>query len=179
MAPIPLPGPLGPAADALRGWLLARLAVPPLGPTGPNPAVGEPENLIHLTDLTETLISYDSTNADFSGSTPTLDDLAHVRYELRDQQGALVGTTKGIGRMLRKGPDGNFLGYFSEEIRLIDGHVIRTGGIVDDARLTLGEQQTIKAVAVAGPLRGAIGFRQFRPVETHKSYASAIVLYRR
>ncbi|MFD9690317.1 hypothetical protein ACFWXO_31675 [Kitasatospora sp. NPDC059088] len=178
MASISLPGPLAPVAAALRGRLLAWLAVPPLGPTGPNPPVGDPANLLHLTDLAETLISYESTNSDFSGATPTLDDLAHVRYELRDQQGAMVGTTKGIGRMLRKGPEGNFLGYFSEEIRLIDGNVIRTGGIVDDARLTLGEQQTIKAVAVAGPLRGAIGFRQFRPVETHKAYASAIVLYR-
>lgn len=179
MASITLPGPLAPAADALRGWLLAKLAAPPLGPAGPNPPVGDPANLLYLTDLAETLISYDSSNSDFSGATPTLEDVAHVRYELRDQQGALVGTTNGYGRMLRKGPDGSFLGYFSEEIRLVDGNVLRTGGVVDDARLTLGEQQTIKAVAVAGPLRGAIGFRQFRPVETHKAYASAIVLYRR
>ncbi|OKI12891.1 hypothetical protein A6A07_17635 [Streptomyces sp. CB03911] len=125
------------------------------------------------------MVSYDSNNEDFEGASPTLDDLAHVRYELRDQKGVLLGATKGIGQMLRKGPEGNFLAYFSEEIRLLDGTVIRTGGVVDDARLTAGEQQTIKAVAVAGPLRGAIGFRQFRPVETHKSYASAIVLYRR
>ncbi|MFF1875413.1 hypothetical protein [Streptomyces sp. CB03911] len=179
MASITLPGPLGTAADSLRGWLLARLAVPPFGPKGPNPAVGEPENLLYLTDLVETLVSYDSNNEDFEGASPTLDDLAHVRYELRDQKGVLLGATKGIGQMLRKGPEGNFLAYFSEEIRLLDGTVIRTGGVVDDARLTAGEQQTIKAVAVAGPLRGAIGFRQFRPVETHKSYASAIVLYRR
>jgi hypothetical protein len=180
MASLSLPRPLSAAAGTLRGWALARLAVPPLGPTEPHPPVGDPANVLWLTDLSESLISYESNNDDFTGGSPTENDLAHVRYELRDRDGVLLGTTRGVGRMLyKRREDGHHIAYFSEEITLLDGNVVRTGGLVDDAKLTEGEQQTIPAVVVAGPLRGAVGFRQFRPVDTHKLYASGLLLHRR
>ncbi|WP_208896922.1 allene oxide cyclase barrel-like domain-containing protein [Streptomyces incarnatus] len=166
------------AAEA-RAQRIAELAAPPFAPEKDHPLLSDAENVLWLADLNENLLAYESTNDDFEGKNPTLDDFARVSYELRDAEGNVVGTTQGVGRMLRKGPDGHFIAYYSEEITLTDGTVIRTGGLVDDARLTAGEQATIPAVGVAGPFKGAIGYRQFKPVETHKSYLSQIVLYRR
>lgn len=180
MVPTGIAAPLAEVVGALKGWVLARLAVPPLGPTEDKPRVSDPAHLLWLTELSESLISYTSTNDDFTGNSPTESDVAHVAYELRGKDGTLLGSTQGTGRMLYRRPeDGHHIAYFSEEIRLLDGNVIRTGGLVDDALLTEGEQATIPAVVVAGPLRGAVGFRQFRPVDTHKLYASALVLHRR
>ncbi|MCM2410711.1 MULTISPECIES: hypothetical protein [unclassified Streptomyces] len=159
---------------------IVELTAPPFAPEEEHPAVGDPANVLWLADLNETLLKYESNNEDFEGKNPTPDDFARVEYELRDADGNVVGTTKGVGRMLYKRPeDGHHIAYFSEEIRLNDGTVIRTGGLVDDVKLTEGEQATIPAVGIAGPFRGAVGFRQFKPVETHKSYLSQIVLYRR
>ncbi|WP_176457434.1 MULTISPECIES: allene oxide cyclase barrel-like domain-containing protein [Nocardiaceae] len=63
---------------------------------------------------------------------------------------------------------------------LFDGNVIRAGGLVDDGRLTAGEWATFPAVVTDGPLRGAIGYRAFRPIvgQEHRSYESVIVVYR-
>lgn len=162
-------------ASAALTWL----ATPPLGPAANDPAVADPGNSLLLYDLSEKLLAYDSNNEDFTGQSPTVEDSANVAYELFDADGKTIGKTKGIGRMLYQRPeDGAFVAYYSEEIRLEDGTVVRTGGLVNDARLTAGEAATIRAVGVSGPFRGAVGFRQFRPVVPHKEYASAIVLYR-
>lgn len=170
---------LATAKATVGSYALAWLAAPPFGPAPTDPAVADRRNALQLYDLTEKLVSYDSTNDDFSGESPTLADTAQVAYELFDADGEPVGKTKGIGRMVYQEKDGAFVAYYSEEIRLSDGTLVRTGGLVNDARLTAGETATIQAVGVSGPFRGAVGFRQFRPVSTHKEYASAIVLYRR
>ncbi len=171
--------PLTAARASLWSRALAVLAPPPLAPARHSPALPNPNNALLLFDLAEKVLSYDSSNDDLTGETPTLDDIAKVAYELVSPDGKVIGSTKGFGQMAYQRPDGGFVGYFSEEIRLADGNVIRTGGLVDDTRLTAGEQATIPAVGVAGPFKGAVGFRQFRPVVAHKEYQSAIVLYRR
>ncbi|HWE88009.1 MAG TPA: hypothetical protein VG317_00935 [Pseudonocardiaceae bacterium] len=163
----------------LSSWAIAGLAVPPFAPDPTDPIVADPGNALLLFDLSERVLAYDSTNDDPDGENPTINDSATVAYELFDTAGTSIGRTKGVGRMLRQRADGGFVAYFSEVITLTDGTVIRTGGQVDDTRLTAGEQATIQAVGVAGPFRGAVGFRQFRPVVPHKEYASNIVLYRR
>ncbi|MGC0367620.1 2-keto-4-pentenoate hydratase/2-oxohepta-3-ene-1,7-dioic acid hydratase in catechol pathway [Rhodococcus sp. 27YEA15] len=112
--------------------------------------------------LSERVLKYGSNNEDPEGLNPTVEDAATVEYELFDGD-VKVGQTKGVGRMLYKRDDGAFVAYFSEVITLTDGTVIRTGGLVDDSRLTAGEQATIQAVGVAGKFKGAVGFRQFRP----------------
>jgi hypothetical protein len=163
----------------LSSFVISKLAVPPLRNVKENPLVIDPANSLVLVDLTEKLLKYESTNDDFTGESPTTDDHAEVEYEFFSDKGERLGQSKGVGQMLYQRPDGGFVAYYGEEIRLNDGNVIRTGGLVDDTRLTAGEQVTITAVGVDGPFRGAVGFRQFRPVVTHKEYASAIVLYRR
>jgi hypothetical protein len=161
-------------------WAITTFAVPPLAPSPEDPRVADPGNALVLTDLSEKLLKYDSNNDDFSGSSPTVNDRAAVEYQLFDSGGGLIGQTRGVGQMLyKRAEDGHHIAYFSEEITLADGNIIRTGGLVDDARLTTGEQATITAVGVAGPFCGAIGFRQFRPVVAHELYESSIVLYRR
>lgn len=164
----------------ISAWAITTFAVPPFAPSAADPIVADPRNALVLTDLSEKLVKYNSNNDDFSGRSPTVNDRAAVEYQLFDADGGLIGQTTGVGQMLYKRPqDGHFVAYFGEEIKLTDGNVIRTGGLVDDARLTEGEQATITAVGIAGPFRGAIGFRQFRPVVAHELYASSIVLYRR
>ncbi|WP_162233207.1 MULTISPECIES: allene oxide cyclase barrel-like domain-containing protein [Protofrankia] len=173
-----LPSALAPVRTAVTSGVLATLAVPPLAPPR-GTTIADPKNALLLFDLVEKVLAYDSNNEDPNGENPTLDDVAEVAYEFVGADGRTIGTTKGYGRMLYQRPDGGFVAYFSEEIKLQDGNVIRTGGLVDDSRLTAGEQATINAVGVAGPFRGAVGFRQFRPVVPHKEYQSNIVLYRR
>ncbi|WP_211269235.1 allene oxide cyclase barrel-like domain-containing protein [Saccharothrix syringae] len=163
----------------LSTWAITRFATPPFAPDPKDPRVADPGNSLQLFDLSEKVLKYESNNDDPEGENPTLDDEASVAYELFDGDGRRVGRTKGVGRMLYQREDGGFVAYFSEEITLHDGTVVRTGGLVDDTRLTRGEQATIQAVAVAGPFKGAVGFRQFRPVVPHKEYQSNIVLYRR
>ncbi len=163
----------------LRSWALANLAVPPLAPPKETSTVGKPTNSLLLFDLAEKVLAYESNNDDPNGENPTLNDAAQVAYELVGPDGRVVGRTEGYGQMLHQRPDGAFVAYFSEKITLADGNVIRTGGLVDDSRLTNGEQATIQAVGIAGPFRGAVGFRQFRPIVPHKEYLSNIVLYRR
>jgi hypothetical protein len=165
---------------AVSSWAIKTFAVPPLAPSPEDPIVADPRNSLLLTDLSENLLRYDSNNDDFSGESPTVNDRAAVEYRLFDADGTLVGQTRGIGQMLyKRDSDGHFIAHFSAEIKLAAGNVIRTGGLVDDALLTAGEQATIAAVGIAGPFRGAVGFRQFRPVVPHESYVSNIVLYRR
>jgi hypothetical protein len=149
----------------LSSFVISKLAVPPLRNVKENPLVIDPANSLVLVDLTEKLLKYESTNDDFTGESPTTDDHAEVEYEFFSDKGERLGQSKGVGQMLYQRPDGGFVAYY--------------GGLVDDTRLTAGEQVTITAVGVDGPFRGAVGFRQFRPVVTHKEYASAIVLYRR
>ncbi|MEV8441636.1 hypothetical protein AB0425_30000 [Actinosynnema sp. NPDC051121] len=163
----------------LSQWAITRFATPPFAPNAKDPRVADPHNALTLFDLSERVLAYESNNDDPDGENPTIDDEASVAYELFDGDGKRVGRTKGVGRMLYQREDGGFVAYFSEEITLDDGTVVRTGGLVDDTRLTKGEQATIQAVAVAGPYKGAVGFRQFRPVVPHKEYQSNIVLYRR
>lgn len=163
----------------LSSFAISKLAVPPLRNVKADPRVMDPANSLVLVDLTEKLLKYDSNNEDFTGESPTVNDHAEVEYEFFTDKGERLGQSKGVGQMLYQRPDGGFVAYYGEEIRLRDGNVIRTGGLVDDTRLTAGEQATITAVGIAGPFRGAVGFRQFRPVITHKEYASTIVLYRR
>ncbi|CAJ62724.1 hypothetical protein FRAAL4082 [Frankia alni ACN14a] len=128
------------------------------------------------------MTAYQSTNDDLTGATPTENDVATVELDIFAPDGTLLGRTVGGGRMLyQQADDGHYIAYFGEEISLLDGNVVRSGGLVDDARLTAGEPATFPAVVVDGPLRGAIGYRQFRPLvkETHDTYISSIVLYGR
>ena len=139
-----------------------------------------PGRSLVLRDLTEKVVRYESTNPDPTGRTPTVDDFATVDLEIFGPGGDLLGRTSGAGRMLyRQEHDGHFIAYFGERIELLDGNVVRAGGLVDDARLTEGEFATFPAAVVAGPLAGAIGYRQFRPSaqDAHTVYESAIVLY--
>ncbi|MFI0479622.1 hypothetical protein [Actinomadura sp. 9N215] len=174
-----LPDRFAPLLDAV-GDLLPLAAAPP-DPTSDRVGelAGDGRSLI-LHDLTEKVVEYESNNPDPTGGTPTEEDFATVRLEIFGPGGEPLGHTAGAGRMLYRRPeDGHFIAYFGEEIRLLDGNVIRAGGLVDDARLTAGEAAGFPAVVVAGPLRGAIGFRQFRPVgEAHGTYESSIVVYR-
>ena len=174
-----LPAAATAVLSELSSFAISKLVAPPFAPGKDDPRVADPANSLLLVDLTEKLLKYQSNNEDFSGENPTVNDHAEVEYEFFDDKGDRIGQSKGVGQMLYQRPDGGFVAYYCEEIRLRDGNVIRTGGLVDDARLTAGEQATIPAVGVAGPFRGAVGFRQFRPVVPHKQYASAIVLYRR
>jgi hypothetical protein len=133
-----------------------------------------------LRDLTEKVTSYQSNNPDITGKTPTVDDFATVTLDIFGPDGELIGRTSGAGKMLfQQEHDGHFVAYFGEEITLNDGNVIRVGGLVDDARLTAGEWASFPAVVVRGPLAGAIGYRQFRPLQdtAHANYESAIVVY--
>ncbi|GAB3887068.1 hypothetical protein GCM10029964_052430 [Kibdelosporangium lantanae] len=155
--------------------------VPPV-PTSPEvEALRAPGTSLILRDLTEKVTSYESNNPDPTGKSPTVDDFATVTLDIFGPDGDLLGRTSGAGKMLfRQEHDGHFVAYFGEEITLADGNVIRAGGLVDDARLTAGEWASFPAVVVSGPLAGAIGYRQFRPLKdsTHASYESAIVVYR-
>jgi hypothetical protein len=166
---------LSPQAVDAAG-VVVEFTVPPFGPSPDDPSVADRSRTLIHRDLDERVISYDSNNDDPEGKNPTLDDAATVAYELF-AGGTSIGTTRGIGRMLYRKDDGGHVAYYSEVITLHDGTVIRTGGYVDDAALTAGEQATIQAVAVTGPYAGAVGYRQFRPVDTHKVYRSNIVLY--
>jgi len=154
-----------------------------LPPETTDASVGElarPGRSLVLRDLTEKVVRYESTNPDPTGRTPTIDDFATVDLEIFASDGGLLGRTSGAGRMLyRQEPDGGFIAYFGERIELLDGNVVRAGGLVDDARLTEGEFATFPAAVVEGPLRGAIGYRQFRPTvqDSHTVYESSIVLY--
>jgi hypothetical protein len=138
-----------------------------------------PGRSLILRDLIEKVVHYESTNPDLTGRTPTLDDFATVRLEIFDDGGALVGHASGAGRMLYRQADGHFVAYFGERIELLDGNVIRAGGLVDDFRLSEGEHATFPATVVEGPLAGAIGYRQFKPAvkDSHTTYESSIVLY--
>ncbi|NUK13688.1 hypothetical protein HRW18_38290, partial [Streptomyces lunaelactis] len=84
---------------------IVELTAPPFAPEEEHPAVGDPANVLWLVDLNETLLKYESNNADFEGKNPTPDDFARVEYELRDADGNVVGTTKGVGRMLYQRPE--------------------------------------------------------------------------
>lgn len=142
----------------------------------------KPERSLILRDLTEKVKAYQTNNDDPTGLSPTDNDVATVELDIFAADGTLLGHTVGGGRMLfQKADDGHFIAYFGEEITLLDGNVVRSGGLVDDALLSAGEAATFPAVVVDGPLRGAIGFRQFRPLvkETHDTYISSIVLYGR
>ncbi len=141
--------------------------------------LAQPGRSLVLRDLTEKVVHYESTNPDPTGRTPTLDDFANVRLEIFDADGGLLGSTSGAGRMLYQQEDGHFVAYFGERIELLDGNVIRAGGLVDDSRLTAGEAATFPAVVIEGPLAGAIGFRQFKPAvqDSHSVYESSIVVY--
>jgi hypothetical protein len=154
-------------------------AVPPRTSSDRVDALDATDALV-LRDLTERVTDYRSTNADRTGNNPTETDFAEVRLDIFAASGDLLGHTAGAGRMLYRDADGHFIAYFGEEITLLDGTVIRSGGLVDDARLTAGEPATFPAAVIAGPLRGAIGFRQFRPVgsDAHDTYESSIVVYR-
>ncbi|MFE2295078.1 hypothetical protein [Streptomyces sp. NPDC059452] len=173
---------LSPLSDAVRSRLLPLIAAPPSTVSDRVGALKRPGRSLVLRDLTEKVVSYTSNNPDPTGTSPTEKDFATVELEIFDADGSRIGRTKGAGRMLYRNPgDDHFIAYFGEEITLDDGHVIRAGGLVDDARLTAGEFASFPAVVVAGPLRGAIGYRQFRPLvkESHTAYESAIVLYRK
>ncbi|MFC0438482.1 hypothetical protein [Kutzneria buriramensis] len=174
-----LPAAVTAVLSELSSFAISKLVAPPFAPAKDDPRLADPANSLVLVDLAEKLLKYESNNKDFTGESPTVNDHAEVEYEFFDAKGDKIGQSKGVGQMLYQREDGGFVAYFGEEIRLRDGNVIRTGGLIDDARLTAGEQATITAVGVAGPFRGAVGFRQFRPVVPHKEYASAIVLYRR
>jgi hypothetical protein len=168
-----------PRLPILSAWAIKNFAVPPLAPSATDQIVADPRNALVLTGLSEKLLKYNSTNDDFSGQTPTVNDQAAVEYQILNGA-AVIGQSKGFGQMLyKREEDGHFIAYFSEEIKLADGNVIRTGGLVDDALLTAGEQATITAVGIAGPFSGAVGFRQFRPIVPHEEYVTSIVLYRR
>ncbi|MEO3814006.1 hypothetical protein ABGB17_33840 [Sphaerisporangium sp. B11E5] len=172
---------MSPVLDTVNSWLLPLFAAPPETTSEKVGALRRPERSLILRDLTEKVVEYSSNNPDPTGTTPTDKDFATVTLEIFGPDGEQIGRTRGAGRMLYKQEhDGHFIAYFGEEIRLHDGNVIRAGGLVDDARLTAGEAASFPAVVVAGPLRGAIGFRQFRPVvkESHDVYESAIVVYR-
>ncbi|GLZ40826.1 hypothetical protein [Actinokineospora sp. NBRC 105648] len=160
--------------------LLDGFAVPPRTESDHAGGLADPATALILRDLTEKVVDYESTNPDPTGTTPTEQDFAKVRLEISGPDGVRLGVTNGAGRMLYKQDNGSFLAYFGEEITLDDGNVIRAGGLVDDSRLTAGEWASFPAVVVDGPLRGAIGYRTFRPLqkETHDTYESAIVLYR-
>ncbi|WP_236792319.1 hypothetical protein [Amycolatopsis sp. GM8] len=165
----------------MNSLVLSTFAVPPAAGSAEVSALEDGGNSLILRDLTEKVTAYESTNPDMTGTTPTESDFATVKLDMFAPSGELIGHTTGAGRMLFKQDNGEFVGYFGERISLLDGNIIRAGGLVDDARLTAGESATIPAVVVAGPLRGAIGYRQFRPVvlETHDTYTSSIVLYRK
>ncbi|MFE9427585.1 hypothetical protein ACFYNO_31965 [Kitasatospora sp. NPDC006697] len=181
MASSPLPGPLAALLEQGRSRLLALLAAPPVTTSDTVGRLAGPGRSLVLRDLREKVVEYRSTNPDPTGTTPTERDFATVRLEIFGPDGDRLGQTEGAGRMLyRDQADGHFIAYFGERITLDDGNVVRAGGPVDDARLTAGEFATFPAVVVAGPLRGAIGYRTFRPLvrETHSEYESAIVLYR-
>jgi hypothetical protein len=169
-------------AGAVRSWLRSVAAAPPHTVSPRVDALKHPASALILRDLTEKIVSYESTNPDPTGTTPTEDDFAKVALDIFDADGTKIGHTVGAGRMLYRQDDGagSFLAYFGETITLATGTVIRSGGLVDDGRLTAGEPASFPAVAVAGPLRGAIGYRTFRPLvkETHDTYVSSIVLYR-
>jgi hypothetical protein len=144
-------------------------------------ALTDPTRVLVLRDLTEKVVAYQSNNPDLTGTTPTEKDFATVRLDIFAADGTRLGQTEGAGRMLfKQEASGTFLAYFGETISLDDGNVVRAGGLVDDGRLTDGEWASFPAVVVAGPLRGAIGYRTFRPLvkEAHDAYESAIVLYR-
>jgi hypothetical protein len=170
------------APDSVRTFLRPDISAPPETTSARVSRLRDPANSLVLHDLTEKIVKYSSNNPDMTGSTPTEKDFAEVSLDIFDATGDKIGETAGAGRMLYRqdGGKGSFLAYFGETIRLNDGTVIRSGGLVDDGRLTTGEPAGFPAVAVAGPLRGAIGYRTFRPVvkETHDTYVSSIVLYR-
>ena len=168
--------------DSLRGWLVPRVAAPPRTTDAAVGRLARPGRSLILRDLREKVVEYRSNNPDPTGGTPTENDFATVRLEIFGPDGALIGRTEGAGRMLYREPaDGHFVAYFGERIVLDDGNVVRAGGLVDDARLTAGEFASFPAVVVAGPLHGAVGYRQFRPLvkESHTVYESALVLYRK
>lgn len=172
---------IAPVHEAVSSFLLPFLAAPPETTSDRVGALARPGRSLILRDLTEKVVEYRSNNADPTGTTPTEKDFATVRLEIFGPDGEPLGETTGAGRMLYKQEhDGHFIAYFGEEIRLRDGNVIRSGGLVDDARLTAGEAAHFPAVVVAGPLRGAVGVRWFRPLakEAHDAYESAIVVYR-
>ncbi|GAA2985961.1 allene oxide cyclase barrel-like domain-containing protein [Streptosporangium longisporum] len=173
---------VSPVLDTVSSWALPLVAAPPETTSERVGALGRPGRSLILRDLTEKVVEYHSNNPDPTGTTPTEKDVATVRLEIFGPDGEPLGHTSGAGRMLyRQEHDGHFIAYFGEEIRLRDGNVIRSGGLVDDARLTAGEAATFPAVVVSGPLRGAIGFRQFRPLvkDAHDTYESSIVVYLR
>ncbi|GAB2855650.1 hypothetical protein GCM10022221_64000 [Actinocorallia aurea] len=171
---------IGPLLDTLGTWAVPLVAAPPATVDDRIAGLARPEAALLLHGLTEKVVKYHSTNPDPTGGTPTLDDFAEVELEIFGPDGEPLGRTAGAGRMLyRRESDGHFIAYFGERIELLDGNVIRAGGLVDDALLTEGEAAGFPAVVVDGPLRGAIGFRQFRPLkDAHTTYASSIVLYR-
>ncbi|MFJ5925152.1 hypothetical protein ACIQF6_21360 [Kitasatospora sp. NPDC092948] len=176
MASRPLPLLLDQAVSRLR----ARLAAPPPTISDSVGRLARPGRSLILRDLREKVVAYSSTNSDPTGRTPTENDFATVRLEIFGPDGKQIGHTQGAGQMLYRDPtDGHFVAYFGEQITLDDGHVIRAGGLVDDARLTAGEFASFPAVVVAGPLRGAIGYRTFRPLvkDSHSEYESALVLF--
>ncbi|GAB1326305.1 allene oxide cyclase barrel-like domain-containing protein [Streptomyces sennicomposti] len=168
--------------QVLSDWLTPLVATPPKTVSPEVGALKDTGRSLILRDLREKVVAYESNNPDPTGTTPTENDFATVKLEIFGPDGSQIGTTEGAGRMLyRQARDEHFIAYFGEEITLNDGNVIRAGGLVDDARLTAGEHATFPAVVVSGPLRGAIGFRQFRPLvkESHTTYESSIVVYRR
>ncbi|GAA2585794.1 hypothetical protein SMC26_01705 [Actinomadura fulvescens] len=173
---------LDPLFDEAAARAVSLLAAPPRTTSDRVGALRRQDRALILHDLTEKVVAYQSNNPDPTGKTPTEKDFATVKLEIFSPGGEPLGQTEGAGRMLfKREDDGHFIAYFGEEIRLLDGHVIRSGGLVDDARLTEGEAASFPAVAVAGPLRGAIGYRQFRPLvkEAHDTYVSSIVLYKK
>jgi hypothetical protein len=169
-------------AGSVRSWFRSVAAVPPHTVSQRVDALKHPSSALVLRDLTEKIVRYESTNPDPTGTTPTENDFAKVELDIFDADGTKIGHTVGAGRMLYRqdGGEGSFLAYFGETITLTTGTVIRSGGLVDDGRLTAGEPASFPAIVVAGPLRGAIGYRTFRPLvkETHDTYVSSIVLYR-
>ncbi|MCX4751611.1 hypothetical protein OG455_39960 [Kitasatospora sp. NBC_01287] len=177
------PGPtLSALLTSAATRLLAPLAAPPRTTAATVGRLARPGRSLVLRDLREKVVEYHSNNPDPTGTTPTENDFATVKLEIFGPDGGRLGRTEGAGRMLYRDPaDGHFTAYFGETITLDDGNVIQAGGLVDDARLTAGEFASFPAVVVRGPLRGAIGYRQFRPLvkESHTTYESAIVLYRK
>ncbi|MFD5557321.1 hypothetical protein ACFWIA_26210 [Streptomyces sp. NPDC127068] len=168
--------------QVLYDRLLPLVATPPKTDATEVGALRDTSRSLILRDLTEKVVAYRSNNPDPTGTSPTENDFATVSLEIFGPDGEPLGRTEGAGRMLYRQPgDGHFVAYFGEEITLRDGNVIRAGGLVDDARLTAGEHATFPAVVVGGPLRGAIGFRQFRPLvkESHSTYESSIVVYKK
>ncbi|MGP4051047.1 allene oxide cyclase barrel-like domain-containing protein [Streptomyces sp. 2A115] len=168
--------------QVLSDWLLPLVATPPKTVSSRVDALRDTGRSLILRDLTEKVVAYESNNPDPTGTTPTENDFATVKLEIFGPDGEPLGHTEGAGRMLyRREEDEHFIAYFGEQITLNDGNVVRAGGLVDDARLTAGEHATFPAVVVSGPLRGAVGFRQFRPLvqESHTTYESSIVLYKK